>query len=141
MTILFKTPLKELSTHLPWLVKNKAYKSAMQLRLYLCCRSLAQNKLLKHLKYYTVIFCACLANYCMAQTTFKGIVTNNRKHPVADASVYIKGTMNAATTDSSGHFLFIAELKGELTIVASSVGFKETEKKIQINDTLVEINF
>jgi hypothetical protein len=142
MATLFKTLGAKFIIGFICSIENKAYKSrlvgipinrkaAMQLKLYLCCRSLAQNKFLKHLKYYAVIFCACLANYCMAQTTFEGVVTDNRKHPVIDASVYIKGKMNAATTDSSGHFLFTAELKGKQTIVASSVGFKETEKNRQ----------
>src|SRR5690242_19853097 len=132
MAILFKTSGAKFVSDFICSIENKAYKSATQLKLYLCCRSLAQNKFLKHLKYYAIIFCACLANYCVAQTTIKGIVTDNHKHPVADASVYIKGAISAATTDSSGHFLFTSELKGEQTIVASSVGFKESEKNIQI---------
>jgi hypothetical protein len=93
-------------------------------------------------KYYTVIlFCAGIVNYCSAQTNIKGTVTDNRKHPVADASVYIKGTNDATLTDSAGHFLFTANVKGQQTLVATSVGFKEAEKAIEINDTVVEINF
>jgi len=115
MATLFKTTGVKFISDFLCSIENKAYKSrlvgipinrkaAMQLKLYLCCRSLAQNKFLKHLKYYAVVFCALLANYCIAQTTFKGIVTDNRNHPVIDASVYIKGKMNAATTGSSGLF-------------------------------------
>jgi hypothetical protein len=86
-------------------------------------------------------FFVCLTNYCIAQTNIKGTVTDNRKHQVADASVYIKGTMNSGTTDSIGNFLFTADVKGEQTIIASSVGFTEAEKKVQLGDTVFEINF
>jgi hypothetical protein len=93
------------------------------------------------LKYYALIFCICSANYCLAQATIKGVVIDNRKHPLADASVYIKGTANAATTDSTGHFLFTVNVKGIQTIVASFVGFATSEKQIAVNDILVDIIF
>ena len=155
MTGTFKTPEKELYRRAICSIKNRPYKAAtavnkiaagisraaIQLRLYLCCRSLAQNKFLKHLKYYAVIFCALITTSCGAQSTIEGVVTDTRKHPVSDATIYIKGTMNATTTDSSGHFLFTVNAKGEQTIVASFVGFKDVEKKIQTSDTVIEINF
>ncbi|MFL5747445.1 MAG: TonB-dependent receptor [Niastella sp.] len=93
------------------------------------------------LKYYALVVCICLANYCLAQATVKGAVANNRKHPLADASVYVKGTATAATTDSTGHFVFTVKGKGVQAIVASFIGFKEAEKQIDVNDTVVEINF
>ncbi|HYJ63264.1 MAG TPA: TonB-dependent receptor, partial [Parafilimonas sp.] len=123
------------------LIKDNLYRNALKRRLYLRCRGLVQNKFLKNLRYYAIIFFGCFTNYCIAQTNIKGTVTDNRKHPVPDASVYIKGTMNAATTDSTGHFLFTADVKGEQTIVASSIGFNEAEKKIQFSDTVIEISF
>jgi hypothetical protein len=86
------------------LIKDNLYRNALKRRLYLRCRGLVQNKFLKNLRYYTIIFFGCFTNYCIAQTNIKGTVTDNRKHPVPDASVYIKGTMNVATTDSTGHF-------------------------------------
>jgi hypothetical protein len=93
------------------------------------------------LKYYALIFSFCGANYCLAQVTIKGVVTDNRKHPLADATVYIKGMANAATTDSSGHFLFTVNAKGVQTIVASFVGFAAAEKQIIVNDILVDVDF
>jgi vitamin B12 transporter len=93
------------------------------------------------LKNYALVVCICSANYCLAQATVKGAVTDNRKHPLTGASVYIKGTATAATTDSTGHFILIVNTKGVQVIVASYIGFKEVEKQIDVNDTLVEINF
>ena len=140
MTTLARTATKKVSKYFVCLIKDNLHINALKRRLCLRCRSLVQNKFLKNLKYYAVIIFACLANFCIAQTNIKGIVTDNHKHPVADASVYIKGTMTAATTDSLGNFLFIADVKGEQTIIASSVGFKETQRQIQISDSVVEIN-
>ena len=140
MAALLKTPAKELYNSFIRSITNKAYKSqlagipgnrknATQLRLYLYCKSLAQNKFFENLKYYSIIFYACIANYCAAQTNIKGVVTDNRKHFISDASVYIKGAGDATSTDSSGHFLLATTAKGKQILVASSVGFKETEKE------------
>ncbi|HEY8894846.1 MAG TPA: TonB-dependent receptor [Niastella sp.] len=93
------------------------------------------------LKYYALIACICTANYCLAQATVKGTVTDNRRHPLADASVYIKGDATAATTDSAGHFIFTVKVKSGQVIVASFIGFKQAEKQIDVNDSVVEINF
>ena len=73
------------------------------------------------LKYYALVVCICSANYCLAQATVKGSVTDNRKHPLADASIYIKGTATAATTDSSGHFVFTLNAKGVQAIVVFKI--------------------
>ena len=93
------------------------------------------------LKYYALAVCICSANYCLAQATVKGVVTDNRRHPLANASVYIKGTATAATTDSTGHFVLTVKAKSALVIAASFIGFKEAEKQIDVYDTVVEIYF
>jgi vitamin B12 transporter len=51
--------------------------------------------------------------------------------------VYIKGSVNGTSTDSTGHFLFSPNMKGTQSLIVSSVGFKDAEKTIQLNDTAV----
>ncbi len=88
-----------------------------------------------------IFFLACGSNYAVSQVKISGIVTDNHKQPVGDASIYIKNSISGAITDSLGHFSFTANAKGEQTLVASSISFKEKEKTIQLNGTAVEINF
>lgn len=93
-------------------------------------------------KFLTVtFFFACLANFSQAQIKISGLVTDNRHHPLSDASVYPQGSINGTSTDSTGHFLLLIDAKDTQTIAASSVGFKEAQKQIHINDTAVEVNF
>src|SRR4030095_1104152 len=127
MAILSNATLKETGRFLIW-SKSRVY----QVRDFFG----------QDVKYYVFILLTVgLGNYALAQTRIRGTVTDNHKNPLAYASGYNKGTMNATTTDSSGNFLFTANVMGEHTIVASSIGFTETEKKIRLNDTIVEINF
>ncbi len=88
-----------------------------------------------------IFFLVFSTNYAVSQVKISGIVTDNHKQPVGDASIYIKNSISGAITDSLGHFSFTANAKGEQTLVASSIGFKEKEKTIQLNGTAVEINF
>ena len=92
-------------------------------------------------KILSIFFLVCSANYAVSQAKISGVVTDNHKHPIGDASVYIKNSISGAITDSLGHFSFTVNVRGEQTFVASSIGFKEAEKTIQLNGVAVEINF
>jgi len=94
------------------------------------------------LQYFLIIFFfGCFTNYASALARISGIVTDNHKHPLENASVYIKGSMNGTSTDSTRHFSFSPDVKGTQTIIVSSVGFKKAERQIQLNDSSVVINF
>lgn len=59
----------------------------------------------------------------------KGRITNEKKQPVADVSVVVKGTANGTTTNSNGEFQINAPSHG--TLVISSIGYPT--KEISIN--------
>jgi hypothetical protein len=61
------------------------------------------------------------------QTPVRGRVTDEKKRPVAYASVYITGSMDGATTDSLGAFLFTTALKGRQMLAVSAVGYPEVD--------------
>ena len=113
-----------------------------QLKLYLLFKHIVRNYFLKNSKYYIIIFLSALiANHVSAQSTISGTVTDKRHHPVSNASISIKNSLNGTTTDSAGYFLLSAGVQGTQTLIVSSVGFKDIEKTIPLNDTIIEINF
>lgn len=63
-----------------------------------------------------------------------------RQAPIPGASVYLKGSVSGTTTDSSGKWVFSTDAKGQQVLVVSSVGFKELEKTVVLNDTLIIID-
>jgi len=100
-----------------------------------------KNILKRFISPVLIVLAICFTNFCYTQATVSGTVTDVRKHLLADASVYIKSSVDAATTDSAGHFSFLVNAKGKYTLVASSVGFKENEKVIELKDSAVEVHF
>lgn len=65
--------------------------------------------------------------------TIKGNVTGEKGEPVTGATILIKGTGTATSTDVSGNFI-IHPPRIPATIVFSSAGFVSTEKKLKAND-------
>lgn len=65
--------------------------------------------------------------------TISGRVLDNKKQPIAGASVTLKDTYDGATTDSTGKFLFSTTEKGEQVLFVTAVGYKSTEQKIDLN--------
>lgn len=74
-----------------------------------------------------------------AQTIISGIVKDVKNKPVSGASLSIKDSYDGATTDSSGSFLFKTTEKGEQTLVASAIGYKGWEQKINLTETPAKI--
>lgn len=92
------------------------------------------------------IFAILIAGQLFAQKTktdthvIGHVVCNNEHIPFA--SVTIKGTTIGTLTDETGHFQLVHVPAGELTVVASSVGY--VSKEIQVKTTLgktTEIKF
>ena len=59
-----------------------------------------------------------------AQTVVTGIVSDG-KEPLAGANVFILGTIDGCLTDSVGRFSFTTSCTGEVTLMASFVGFED----------------
>ena len=74
------------------------------------------------------------ANAVAAQVKISGIVLDNKGKGVAGVSISIKNSYDGATTDSTGAYFFKAAEKGAQTIVFSSIGFKEVEQLITIEN-------
>jgi len=55
--------------------------------------------------------------------TVEGKVLNEQSKPIANANVFIKGTVDGATSDSLGHFSFTTDEKGEITLCSRMLGY------------------
>ena len=110
--------------------------------LYKIRRGKSDTQIVKCAKHVILFFLfTCITFYGFAQTKISGVVTDDRKQPLANASVYVKESANGTITDSAGHFSISVEMKGGQKLTASLVGFKEAEKILQPTDTAIEINF
>ncbi len=135
-----KTPIPAWIQSFPGWIEYKAHLIATQAKLYMYCKRWSHKYFLKHLRYALPVFvCTCCFYTANAQSTIKGSVTDKKNTPLAGASIYIKGTMDGATTDSTGKFSFITNKKGTDTLTVSSIGFSTAEKIIQINDSNVTV--
>ncbi|NQY28215.1 MAG: TonB-dependent receptor [Flavobacteriaceae bacterium] len=95
-------------------------------------------------KQFTVFLIMCFSIISFAQHdhnaiyTIEGIVSNDGT-PIAFATVSIKGTSNGAACDENGAYL-LKSTHGEFTIIAQAVGYKNSEKTIDL-DNNTNLNF
>lgn len=64
----------------------------------------------------------------------KGVVSNQDGQPAPYVSIQLKELNKGMTTDERGEFLFSTLPTGSYTLIASFVGFKTLDKKINIED-------
>jgi hypothetical protein len=85
------------------------------------------------MKIVTCLLLLIIATVGSAQTIrIKGKITDNKSEPVIGANVYLEGTYDGASTDTSGNFSFPTSKKGKLVLVAKSVGYSEFKQEILI---------
>lgn len=63
-----------------------------------------------------------------AQTQISGVVTDQKDQIIAGANVFIKGTFDGGTTDSTGKFLFNTFSSDTLILIASYIGYEKYTK-------------
>jgi len=81
----------------------------------------------------TVLLLVC-AITVFAQTGFTGKVVDENNQPLAGATIHVKGTQQATTTDVSGKFSFPTNNQSALTIDVSFIGYDVTEKVVSVNE-------
>ena len=88
-----------------------------------------------HILFFMV--CTVAAN---AQTTIKGIITNNNKDPQANATLHVKQTNQGVYADSAGRFELTISGKGKRKLEISSVGYLTREMEIVLNDSIIHLD-
>jgi outer membrane receptor for ferrienterochelin and colicins len=70
------------------------------------------------------------------------IINKNNKEHIPYINVSIKGTTIGTTTDATGHYFLKNLPTGDLTIVASGLGYKTSEQPItMVAGKTIEVNF
>src|SRR3954470_3834788 len=87
-----------------------------------------------------VIAIVLLHSSVYGQATISGKVKDNKGRPVAGASIAVKDTYDGATSDSSGSFKFRTSEKGQQTLLTSSIGYRLSEQKIEINGSSLQLD-
>lgn len=75
-----------------------------------------------------------------SQTLISGKIINNKKQPLAGVSISIKDSYDGSTSDSLGNYKFTTSEKGTAIIVASFIGYKNSEQAINLNNEPLIIN-
>ena len=74
----------------------------------------------------------------LSQISFKGIVTDLDKNPVAFANVFIVGTTNGTSTDSTGYYNFKANYSDTIVLMVRMIGYKDFKKTFaDINENAI----
>ena len=102
--------------------------------------SIPQN-MLKTAAFFSFIFMIMLATPSVqaqnSQRTVTGVVNTN-DGPLAGATVVLKGTAVAASTDDKGAFTFPRQLKENDILVVSFLGYKNQEITIEGDTSFIE---
>jgi vitamin B12 transporter len=75
-----------------------------------------------------------LISNLQAQTTIEGSLKDTKGLPIAGVSIYLKDTYDGATSDSTGKFSFRTFETGEQLLIATSIGYKPQEIKVNVKD-------
>ena len=69
-------------------------------------------------------FAAVLSSFAQLHTV-EGKVLNQQSNPLANANVFIKGTIDGSITDSLGYFRFTTSQQGEITLLVRLLGYAD----------------
>ena len=84
----------------------------------------------KHITLFALILLSIPGIF--AQTKISGKILDAKKQPLPGVNVYIKDTYDGASSGVDGTYSFTSTDTGQVTIVASLIGFDQIEKKIRI---------
>ncbi|HUN04072.1 MAG TPA: carboxypeptidase-like regulatory domain-containing protein, partial [Niabella sp.] len=86
------------------------------------------------------MFCCLLPTTLLAQTrTITGTVKNQLGEAIPNATVQQQGTQNATKCDEEGSFSLQVTGRGTITLLVSSVGYKNTSVEVSGSTTQVTL--
>ncbi len=64
--------------------------------------------------------------------TISGVVTSSKGTPLAGVSIALKDTYDGGTSNADGSFSFITSERGEQILIATAIGYKPSEQKLNL---------
>ncbi len=86
--------------------------------------------------YLLLLICLSVSTAAFAQFQISGKVTETNGEPIPFASIYIKSTNKGVSANADGIYKLSAE-KGSVVLVFKAIGFKTTERTMQVNGNVV----
>ena len=83
-------------------------------------------------KTLSLLLTFCGLTSAIAQTKISGKITDTHKQSIPGVNIRIEDSYDGTSTDANGNYSFIATDTGEVTIVASFIGFETSSKKIHL---------
>ncbi|MEA3461767.1 MAG: carboxypeptidase-like regulatory domain-containing protein, partial [Bacteroidota bacterium] len=87
------------------------------------------------MKRLSCIFLILISISAGAQQSITGKIADRKGNPVAFANVYLDGSYDGCTTDTTGTFILSTTLTGIQVVVASFIGFEKQTLEVNL-DTL-----
>jgi hypothetical protein len=84
-------------------------------------------------KFFIIIFFFTLANL-HSQNSIYGEVKDTKGMPLEGVNIYLNGTVEGSTSNSDGMFFFKTNKIGNVTLIASFIGYKDFLKTVNVND-------
>jgi vitamin B12 transporter len=91
------------------------------------------------MKALTLFISLSITQLVVAQTSISGTVLDNKKKPVAGASIAIKDSYDGATADSVGRFRFRTTDKGNVVIIVTAIGYKTIEIPVELEGSDLQL--
>src|SRR5690606_35431708 len=85
------------------------------------------------MKLIVTLFFGLIPVFLFGQNQISGTITDFNQVPVSGASIYLKNTIDGATTDSLGNFSFATDATGTQTIIVEALGFQPNQKEITVS--------
>jgi hypothetical protein len=94
-----------------------------------------------YLKYLTLAIFICLFTPVAAQVSITGRIADQRGEAVAFANIYLEGSYDGTTSDSSGYFEMVTFATGNQILAARCIGYEQCSMEILLAsaDTTLQI--
>lgn len=83
---------------------------------------------------FIIVISVFMVSNLYAQNTILGKITDNKNEAVQGANIFIKGTIEGTTSDSIGTFSFTTTKVNNVTLMVSSIGYKDYSISANVND-------
>ncbi|MGB5942421.1 MAG: TonB-dependent receptor [Leeuwenhoekiella sp.] len=98
-------------------------------------------KKLQYLRALVVLFAFCICSVANAQFTISGSITDNSGTPLPGVNIALKGMAKGAVSDFDGNYAISNVENGAYTVVASFLGFKTREYRVEVSGADVTQDF
>ena len=91
------------------------------------------------MKQFSLIFLLLLTVSAGAQQQITGSITDRKGNPVSFANVYLEGSYDGTTTDTTGAFKLSTTLTGRQVLIASFIGFEKQLLEVDLNRLVIPL--